>query len=750
MSEENIHTFNNDDERHQNNIIDELTILKKEKMERELLDETILFAPVEFSNGLPISLKPIYLSLLKWKTLEENPIYLKNIETCIDYCLKKNIDDIYLSCYWIHTLYRLLNLLKLEKPEHVSNCFSSTPKDRTQELYNQVVKLIENDFEAICSFSDEMTSLEETKENFLESIVLIFMDKGKEEIMKLLEYSVKREVEMTVHATTLFRSNSTASKLMKYFFQKTSIPYLKKILYPFIDKINNNLKKFEIDPKKIKKNENLEENIKNLEKYCDDFLSYIFYSVEYMSEEMKVYCKFLNENVEKKFEKPTKSMNAPFNLSSSEISIGGFLFLRLINSSLLTSIQLGIYDKPLNQDAMRFLILITKIIQNLSNGIIKPSKEEYMNPMIAPTKNWIPKMKDFYQRILNCQSTNKRNNYNVSLGQLYHSRKKIYYSINEKIQIFKYEKEFLELKKLIEFAGASSKEILYPPKFYSFLNNNILTNESTSFGSILHLYLSRSYVQLIENLYERLEKPMTRYMLNFELVAQPIETIDKRGIKIQHEIVEILDEYLKIFKNNYIEQQIINHFFETIIFLIDEFITNTLLKHAKDFNMIELKMALSYIENWILLNEIKSYRDRDEKSQNQIFAYCRQCINIRIICPEEILNDFPGLSSILCPLLNKDQVSSLLNDFISSGKSESFVIKKFQSEISKILIKNQIDLFKYTDYKTGKLIEKPLFDLDLDTQRNYILEKIELSERFKNFDFLFSKFYIKVRSGNKN
>ena len=162
------------------------------------------------------------------------------------------------------------------------------------------------------------------KEIFLESIVLIFMDKGKEEILNLLEYSIKKEIEITIHPTTLFRSNSTASKLMKHFFQKISIGYLKKILYSFIDKINNNTKKFEIDPKKLKENENLEENLKNIQKVCNDLLEYIFFSFNQMNEEIKIYCKFLNENVEKKFKSNSSSKisssSSPFELSSSEIS----------------------------------------------------------------------------------------------------------------------------------------------------------------------------------------------------------------------------------------------------------------------------------------------------------------------------------------------------------------------------------------------------------------------------------------------
>ena len=66
----------------------ELNLLKKEKIEREILDKSILFSPIEYSNNLPISLKVIYLSILKWNAFEENKIYLKNIEISLDYCLK--------------------------------------------------------------------------------------------------------------------------------------------------------------------------------------------------------------------------------------------------------------------------------------------------------------------------------------------------------------------------------------------------------------------------------------------------------------------------------------------------------------------------------------------------------------------------------------------------------------------------------------------------------------------------------------
>jgi hypothetical protein len=40
---------------------------------------------------------------------------------------------------------------------------------------------------------------------------------------------------------------------------------------------------------------------------------------------------------------------------------------------------MGIYDKPLNEEAVRVLILVSKVVQNLANGIESNSKEECKN-----------------------------------------------------------------------------------------------------------------------------------------------------------------------------------------------------------------------------------------------------------------------------------------------------------------------------------------------------------------------------------
>jgi hypothetical protein len=67
--------------------------------------------------------------------------------------------------------------------------------------------------------------------------------------------------------------------------------------------------------------------------------------------------------------------------------VGGFVMLRLFNPSLITPEAMGLLGPGVvpTKTARRNLTLISKILQNLSNGLMFGSKEEYMtcmNPLI--------------------------------------------------------------------------------------------------------------------------------------------------------------------------------------------------------------------------------------------------------------------------------------------------------------------------------------------------------------------------------
>jgi len=80
-------------------------------------------------------------------------------------------------------------------------------------------------------------------------------------------------------------------------------------------------------------------------------------------------------------------------------AIGSFFFLRFIVPSLTTPHVYGLLDEPPNETVQRFLILISKTLQNIANGTLPGKKEQYMESMndfisshIAPANEFFDKM----------------------------------------------------------------------------------------------------------------------------------------------------------------------------------------------------------------------------------------------------------------------------------------------------------------------------------------------------------------------
>jgi hypothetical protein len=129
---------------------------------------------------------------------------------------------------------------------------------------------------------------------------------------------------------TLFRANSTASKLMKSYCGRIAAPFLQKCIGKLVDDICDNPVNFEIDPLKCKDKNEIEKNIENLMNVTKSFLDAILNSIEYCPTSLRKYCKFLYESVGEKFKKQNDDV-----LDPSEIAVGGFYFLRLFNPAII-------------------------------------------------------------------------------------------------------------------------------------------------------------------------------------------------------------------------------------------------------------------------------------------------------------------------------------------------------------------------------------------------------------------------------
>ena len=97
--------------------------------------------------------------------------------------------------------------------------------------------------------------------------------------MDLIKVAISNEVKQTQHAATLFRANSTSSKVLTAYSKLSGSQYLKSTLQSLITEKCANPTPCEIDPAKIKKVEDIPQNMINLGNTTQLFLDTIYSSV---------------------------------------------------------------------------------------------------------------------------------------------------------------------------------------------------------------------------------------------------------------------------------------------------------------------------------------------------------------------------------------------------------------------------------------------------------------------------------------
>ncbi|KAL9647335.1 hypothetical protein ABK040_011701 [Willaertia magna] len=237
------------------------------------------------------------------------------------------------------------------------------------------------------------------KDELCEAVIRVFQSKGNVEVylLDLLRNSVLNEVGATplTQPETLFRSNSTASKLMTKYCLRSTPPYLEPLIGDFVHSMCSNPKKFEVDPSKAQqRGEDVNENVKNLTEVFQNFIDRLCDSINQTPYTLRCYCRFLYEEVGKKFHKLD---NDDQQFDFKYIAVGGFLILRLLCPALLNPVTYGLTSTELSTDARRYGILLTKLIQNLANGVLPNVKEEFMKAFVDVTRDNMQKIQDFFE-----------------------------------------------------------------------------------------------------------------------------------------------------------------------------------------------------------------------------------------------------------------------------------------------------------------------------------------------------------------
>jgi len=248
---------------------------------------------------------------------------------------------------------------------------------------------------------------------------LVYLNHRVHAATELIQYFASEEVRVAPSENTLFRLNSVASKMFKFFSQLVGTKYLFHTLARVVNELNAVAEQaikerekqaklqgeevdrettaslltieMEVDPSRIKDaNVDTDTNIYQLSLACQKIFAAIYTSHEKVPPEFRFIFLRIKSAIEQQFGPESPGIYK---------ALSGFLFLRFICPAITAPHYFGLMKQPPNQVAQRQLVLIAKVLQSLAN-MATSKKEQFMENMADFMERNIPKMKQFYDSLL--------------------------------------------------------------------------------------------------------------------------------------------------------------------------------------------------------------------------------------------------------------------------------------------------------------------------------------------------------------
>jgi len=193
-------------------------------------------------------------------------------------------------------------------------------------------------------------------------------------LLELIKSTIDKEIENTCVSTTLFRSNSVGSKILSYVMKKYGSEYARTVLSKEIKFLCSSHPLLELDPLRCPLTlEKTQARLKDLKMYCDKFLTSILHSVQDCPTFLRSICSHLQRSVARSFPNDTQIQNFS--------PVAGLLFLRFFCPAISSPKLFGLFNGEISKSDSRNLLLISKVLQNLSTGSTFLSEQAYMQGM---------------------------------------------------------------------------------------------------------------------------------------------------------------------------------------------------------------------------------------------------------------------------------------------------------------------------------------------------------------------------------
>eukprot|EP01156_Anaeramoeba_ignava_P002290 Anaeramoba_ignava/a218007_26.p1 GENE.a218007_26~~a218007_26.p1 ORF type:complete len:1896 (-),score=419.75 a218007_26:31-5718(-) len=248
--------------------------------------------------------------------------------------------------------------------------FSSEQHSKIKSLDPLIDLLFDGEFTLVRALFRIIRSAD--SESLCKSLTFLF-EKHNSEAIDLINLSIRDEVSRIITSSTLFRSNSYASKILSTYAKLHGLPYLYRTIAIEVFEICNELvDSVEVDERQLK---NLDLEDSDCKSSTDDqitqdvdvnkwrlllttqkILQRIFKSISKMPPQFRTISHELSSQVRAKFE------------GQERIAVASFIFLRFICPSITAPEAYGLVRELPSDSARRHLILVTKTLQNVANG----------------------------------------------------------------------------------------------------------------------------------------------------------------------------------------------------------------------------------------------------------------------------------------------------------------------------------------------------------------------------------------------
>lgn len=225
----------------------------------------------------------------------------------------------------------------------------------------------------------------------IQALTSIIIDNSEIKTTSFLKFVISGEVKSCLSTATLFRRNSLASKMVTSCMIKFGKEYLIKHISSIVSKVIKENECCEVDPGKFEGD--VEKNMKKILDIAEEILNAILGSLDDLPYEVRETASILNKEVHEKYN----------DKNVERLAIGGCVWLRFICPAITNPTEYLCTGMTVQKDAQRTLILVSKVLQNLSNSVTFEKKEPFMSPANGFLKEWQQKVNDHLYKLIDLE-----------------------------------------------------------------------------------------------------------------------------------------------------------------------------------------------------------------------------------------------------------------------------------------------------------------------------------------------------------